>query len=162
MTLSFNPRPSFLAGEPRVDSSVGPGACVSIHARYFWRASPEGIVDSAGNGLFQSTPVISGGRATFTKAMITGSQLFQSTPVTSGGRARCRLSCPPSTVGFNPRPSFLAGEPGWQPEPQEGGCLFQSTPVISGGRADGLRLQAMLASMFQSTPVISGGRAIFS
>ena len=35
--LGFNPRPSFLAGEPEVARVWGSDAIVSIHARHFWR-----------------------------------------------------------------------------------------------------------------------------
>ena len=111
-SLSFNPRPSFLAGEPAAAEIVAAAAAavsiharhfwrasrhlpaasaasgpVSIHARHFWRASPFGVSATCVGAAFQSTPVISGGRASFTICL------------------RWRL------WSFNPRPSFLAGEP---------------------------------------------------
>ena len=61
---------------------------------------------------FQSTPVISDGRAILGGPVKAALLLFQSTPVISDGRASLsslldaqRLYC------FNPRPSFLTGEP---------------------------------------------------
>ena len=88
----------------------GVGIVVSIHARHFWRAKPTRATVNGGLSLFQSTPVISGGRNTLTASLTGGVYVFQSTPVISGGRnASCRSSCCRS-CRFNPRPSFLAGE----------------------------------------------------
>ena len=62
--------------------------CVSIHARHFWRAKHTTRFGRYPHRSFQSTPVISGGR--------------------NAGRPSQRWQ----NIGFNPRPSFLAGETG--------------------------------------------------
>ena len=83
----FNPRPSFLAGEPRRHHRGPVGKLVSIHARHFWRASPCMARDGEVVIEFQSTPVISGGRARLALGYTSRRVKFQSTPVISGGRA---------------------------------------------------------------------------
>ena len=131
----FNPRPSFLAGEPLPAGCWRHTWTVSIHARHFWRASLD----------HPSCP--------------TTATPFQSTPVISGGRAVLPAPGEPVISGFNPRPSFLAGEPDG-----DGGfsayCrvsiharhFWRASPV-------GIAWRKYLLP-FQSTPVISGGRAV--
>ena len=107
---------------------------VSIHARHFWRASRQWPEPPERVKMFQSTPVISGGRAMgrragadersvsiharhFWRASLArglkrmAKDLFQSTPVISGGRALMMRLLGGQCRCFNPRPSFLAGEP---------------------------------------------------
>ena len=179
--FGFNPRPSFLAGETSCPASAKPSASrfqstpvisggrnreagrgqaatdVSIHARHFWRAKPRAWSAYTAHQAFQSTPVISGGRNPFVSP----------------------LAGPAS--GFNPRPSFLAGETKpveslcavvvvsiharhfWRAKHREhapcaADVWFQSTPVISGGRNRTLTDVQSDTILFQSTPVISGGR----
>ena len=88
LQLCFNPRPSFLAGEP----SVEPARCgvgrVSIHARHFWRASP----------------ALSMTARAYEKVSIHARHFWRASPV---GTAMIHLI----RASFNPRPSFLAGEP---------------------------------------------------
>ena len=157
----FNPRPSFLAGEPvqrcrlHVVVNVSIHArhfwrasrrqpnprlqrdAVSIHARHFWRASPFLTLDFIELGMFQSPPVISGGRA-----------LGESKP---GSRRTC----------FNPRPSFLAGEPAYQPATFSGIPRFNPRPSFLAGEPS-KAIWPPPSGVFQSTPVISGGRALLS
>ena len=105
----FNPRPSFLAGERAGWRFWCLQQCVSIHARHFWRASANVVAEIVDAHV-----------------SIHARHFWR-----ASGRHRCG-SGPASS--FNPRPSFLAGEPaivaGYSAK-----TAFQSTPVISGGRA---------------------------
>ena len=83
---SFNPRPPLLAGETRFGLRSVWRLPVSIHARHYWRARRIGAEGSLRNGLFQSTPAITGGR--------------------DHGGCNSVRDC----AGFNPRPPLLAGE----------------------------------------------------
>ena len=179
----FNPRPSFLAGEPLCAPGLGADRLVSIHARHFWRASPVGAggEHALGHVSIHARHFWRASLAfAFAGALIA---LFQSTPVISGGRAGGTRRSASAYPGFNPRPSFLAGEPLTWPL-KRAPVWFQSTPVISGGRATASPpthhpsrsfnpRPSFLAGepaywrdvvngiirKFQSTPVISDGRA---
>ena len=111
--------------------------------------------------VFQSTPVITDGRATMPRVGVVPVDMFQSTPVITDGRARtnghkgCRIA------RFNPRPSSLTGEPIQAAGPGCTGATFQSTPVITDGRAQRLCHSRPALQKFQSTPVITDGRAHF-
>ncbi len=158
-TDSFNPRPSLLAGEPGMTIVV-----------------PVAI-------LFQSTPVIAGGRTQMgmqpgvwrnvsiharhcwraNRAMPRGSVhcgLFQSTPVIAGGRTSKWGCNQVSGVMFQSTPVIAGGRT------CQRYCLFarcgafQSTPVIAGGRTQNRRRHCNDKNRFQSTPVIAGGRTI--
>ena len=83
---------------------------------------------------------------------------FQSTPVISDGRAVFGPPGPPLQHRFNPRPSFLTGEPKSK-RVLASIRRFQTTPVISDGRAQASAVGQLKQVTFQSTPVISDGRA---
>ena len=112
----FNPRPPLLAGEPWRCGRVAGVRQVSIHARHYWRASPKDAPNSAtylhvsiharhywrasraGSDIakpdqreFQSTPAITGGRASVKAKVAQHYAQFQSTPAITGGRAASRL-----------------------------------------------------------------------
>ena len=133
--IGFNPRPPLLASEPRCRERLKTGAEVSIHARHYWRASQARHRSNRGQRGFQSTPAITGERA--------------SRPSSAGHHLR----------SFNPRPPLLASEPDWyaptrcipssfNPRPP----LLASEPVAA--------TAVMAAATFQSTPAITGERAI--
>ena len=63
---------------------------VSIHARHYWRASLRPRVAQVVTGMFQSTPAITGGRASAAGSSLALTIGFQSTPAITGGRAAAR------------------------------------------------------------------------
>ena len=161
---SFNPRPPLLAGEPlgRIYSAAfqpisiharhywraslhgnrhpPPGHRVSIHARHYWRASPWLTASGSTHRRFQSTPAITGGRATCWPVCWWPASSFNPRPPLLAGEPvpSRRIHVPPRR--FNPRPPLLVGEP-WATgiEPLDR-ILFQSTPAITGGRAHPARI----------------------
>ena len=87
LPASFNPRPPLLASEPPPQREAPERRQVSIHARHYWRASRGPALTPGDSKWFQSTPAITGERAS--------------------GRSR-HARCAGS---FNPRPPLLASEP---------------------------------------------------
>ena len=85
--------------------------------------------------------------------------MFQSTPVISDGRASLSRLQRCAQHRFNPRPSFLTGVPPTCSASPRAFTVFQSTPVISDGRATFTFTCQVEGQVFQSTPVISDGRA---
>ena len=106
---SFQSTPVISGGRNLGGWTLNAKDVVSIHARHFWRA--------------KRSPMRDGWRR----------KSFQSTPVISGGRNNIKASVRAIPNGFNPRPSFLAGET-VRTLHQAHAIKFQSTPVISGGR----------------------------
>ena len=111
----FNPRPSFLTGEPaEVALQTPSNGFQSTPVISDGRASRWTRL-SVSRLVFQSTPVISDGRARIKVHPVGEGDMFQSTPVISDGRASTTNGTHNDRTRFNPRPSFLTGEPDHRP-----------------------------------------------
>ena len=131
---------------------------VSIHARHYWRASPRCRVHHEARKVFQSTPAITGERASpWCRSLRRGKSFNPRPPLLASEpprdpRDRAALR------GFNPRPPLLASEPVQRCRLDVVGDVsiharhyWRASPA---GQAAGKRL-----SVFQSTPAITGERA---
>ena len=179
---SFNPRPSFLAGEPS-SQPCGPNRTgVSIHARHFWRASQEHAGSDGFVRCFNPRPSFLAGEPGRGEQVVQASGGFNPRPSFLAGEPRRLEHQRDRPGGFNPRPSYLAGEPGPRGKWAEKLTCFNPRPSFLAGEPlpPGVTIarervsiharhfwrasrRSILTSrsrrLFQSTPVISGGRA---
>ena len=109
--ICFNPRPPLLAGDPPFLSEQTMITLVSIHARHCWRAILVSI-DEIERKAQVSIHARHCWRAIHPKPPNHGGNgVFQSTPAIAGGRSHPARHLPHRRWRFNPRPPLLAGDP---------------------------------------------------
>ena len=182
-SISFNPRPPSLAGDPSTTGTSAATTGVSIRARHHWRAIRQQQHQPQQQSEFQSAPAITGGRSLDDRNLSSNHRSFNPRPPSlAGDPPAAAPAAAAERVSIRARHHWRAirreqrrgdGDPQvsirarhhWRailPRSRAMALMwpFQSAPAITGGRSAMVVGGSYLNPVFQSAPAITGGRSI--